>query len=279
MAIRINLLFICLFSILCVSYAFSEDNNYSPIEYEFSDVYMKILSAMKENKDIKGIANGYINLKKDEYSNSEVRYDTIDTSYYVSYLEFFRFVSDYSRKVYMDSAFHLYLNMYLNSKSAYEKKYDGDYSMFYWCVFLAIIHPDLYEQMYNDIIDGKEFGFSVKLYRGKTYESRSDFEGQLMFSVFGDAPIEEMESLIDPEIGLSGFSFFKPIEKVLLIKYNPNNARAVDFLKRLEKESGVKVKKEPSSEVFTFKLFFVANKDLARAIYQKYYGLGNNYNE
>jgi hypothetical protein len=264
----ISLLLTCLFfSSVCPETA--SDNSKLSFEESYNSILKKMLVGVGVSDEI----NRYIESRAILFQYENVRYETIKQNSEIVTLEFLQFLTSRKDGRLPVSAEHLYLSIYLEMKTFYENGRHIDFLPSHEIVFYKLMQQHGIDQLYSEVLNGNPLWLKINTSRELSYRVRPDFEGRWMTSFFGDSPVDFMNSLIDPEIGLSGFSFFKPLEKYLIIQYNPKNRDAVEFLNKLEKESGVVVKKEPTTAVFTFKLFLVANKAFAREIYQKYYGI------
>ncbi len=268
-----RLFWLVLCTLICTTLLYSQDKNVFDYGEEFENRYEDFQKKMLEGLDVVPDITAYVKDQSGNLDYDEMRYDSGRQSSEVATLEYLRSVIAYVQQDISESVEHLYLSIYFQMKQSYDNHQSID-SLLRYCIFFRnLMCKDGIANFYQEIANGRKTGFYLNFSDELFYEIRPDFEGRWMTSFFGDARVDDMNSLIDPEIGLSGFSFFKPLEKYLIIQYNPKNRDAVRFLKKLEKESGVIVKKDPTTAVFTFKLFLVANKAYAREIYQKYYGI------
>lgn len=239
---------------------------------DFEETYKDIYSAMILKKEVEPFIYNYVLSHESFFDINTVRYNTIARNQDVAVMEYIQFLDSYIKEDYVRSSEHLYLSIYLFSKSWFENDISLQDNYLHSFYFRRILRKNGIEDLYEKILEGSRIGFLNISENETDYKPRSDFDNQIMSIFFGDAQEEELSNLIDMSDGLHRFSFFRPIGKQVLIQYNPNNREAVSFIKRLEEESQVILVTQPTRTVHTVRIVIIADSNRAREIYTKYYG-------
>jgi len=71
--------------------------------------------------------------------------------------------------------------------------------------------------------------------------------------------------------GFRYFKYLKPLERVLLITYNPKNRKALSYIKELQKASGLRIRKQKDYSYDSFQMYARIDPEFAQQIFRKYY--------
>jgi len=92
-----------------------------------------------------------------------------------------------------------------------------------------------------------------------------------LFTMVSAVVSEDFDEYMSIFQGFSYFKYLKPLERVLLITYNPKNRKALSYIKKLQKASGLRIRKKKDYSYDFFQMYARIDPEFAQRIFRKYY--------
>ncbi len=260
------------------------------------DYFLPRVEAQGDKKEIaiyRDFASNYVEIKKRiEANDSKSAFNIID--------QYVVLKSDYLKQE-VSGRERFYLSgfissaLYMKALALFQFSPNEAIELFY-CAY-TLVHEEYRKIGMGNLIDTAFFTLAGPiLYEGSVEQELSLFrkgvlppnfiaytpevEGRIqtqketpdgLFPMVSAVTPEDFEKYMSIFQGFRYFKYLKPLERVLLITYNPKNRKALSYIKELQKESGLKIRKQKDTGYDFFQMYARIDSEFAKAIFRKYY--------